>query len=58
MSLCHVWMNYLFKMLSCGQGGIDELKQCLDDDKGLYFLYRTTDVVDGHTTVKFVYIAW
>jgi len=53
--------NNVKKPLTCvasGSGDIDELKNCLEDDKPFYFLYRTTDTIDGHVTVKFVYIIW
>jgi len=41
-----------------GEGDSDELVEILSDDKPMYALYRTTDVVDDITTVKFVYITW
>ena len=41
-----------------GNGDIEELKQCLVDDRPMYALYRTVDVIDGYTTTKFVYIYW
>ena len=44
--------------MSKGDGDVDELKACLEDDRAFYFLYRTSDTIDGHVTVKFVYIIW
>lgn len=41
-----------------GTGGIDELKDELDDCQVMYALYRTTDTYDDIQTVKFVYIYW
>jgi len=41
-----------------GEGDIEELKECLQDDQVHYALYRTSDVIDDITTIKFVYIYW
>lgn len=41
-----------------GDGDCDEISEVLADDKPMYALYRTTDVVDEITTVKFAYIVW
>ncbi|XP_046365847.2 uncharacterized protein LOC124141792 [Haliotis rufescens] len=41
-----------------GDGGVDELKACLEPDKAMYSLYRVSDVVDDIVTVKFVFITW
>ena len=60
-SLVESAVNILVYCLQCvatGSGDLDELKGCLEDNKPLYFLYRTTDTIDGHVTVKFVYIIW
>ncbi|XP_059148978.1 uncharacterized protein LOC131936091 isoform X2 [Physella acuta] len=45
--------------MGCGEGGLDELKGCLDDSLPMYGLYRVTHTdADDITTVKFVYIIW
>ena len=41
-----------------GEGDIEEMKESLQDDQVHYALYRTSDVIDEITTVKFVYIYW
>lgn len=37
-------------------GGAEELKECLKSDVISYALTRVIDKVDGHETVKFVFI--
>jgi hypothetical protein len=41
-----------------GEGGIDALKELLFPDSVNYGIVRVTDIVDNHTTVKFVLIQW
>lgn len=41
-----------------GEGDSNEMVECFCEDKPMYALFRTTDVVDEITTVKFVYIIW
>lgn len=41
-----------------GEGDSQEIVDVLSDDKPMYALYRTTDVVDNYTVTKFVYIIW
>ncbi|XP_046560819.1 uncharacterized protein LOC124269828 [Haliotis rubra] len=41
-----------------GEGGLDELKACLEPENAMYALYRVSDVVDDIVTVKFVFITW
>ncbi|XP_052789352.1 uncharacterized protein LOC128224630 [Mya arenaria] len=41
-----------------GEGDSGEILEVLAEDKPMYALYRTTDVVDAITIVKFVYITW
>lgn len=43
-----------------GSGGLEELSSCLFEDKGnmTYGFYRTTQVVDMSTTVKFVFVTY
>lgn len=41
-----------------GSGDIEEFKECLEDDKVMYGLYRAKDTLDGIETIKFVYIYW
>lgn len=45
-------------LTATGEGDCDEISEVLADDKPMYALYRTTDVVDDITTVKFAYIVW
>lgn len=45
--------------MGCGEGGLDELKNNLDDSLPMYGLYRVSHTdADDITTVKFVYICW
>jgi len=46
------------KLVSTGQGDLDELITHLKDDQILYGLYRTTDTIDNTVAVKFVMIVW
>jgi len=46
------------KLIASGSGGLSELVSHLSLDSVAYGLYRTTDVYDGHVTVKFVAIYW
>ena len=41
-----------------GTGGHAEIVSRLQADKVQYGLLRVNDTVDGHTTVKFVFIQW
>lgn len=41
-----------------GDGDIEGLKAGLQDDQVMYGLYRTSDVMDDLTIVKFVYLYW
>jgi hypothetical protein len=41
-----------------GSGGLTELHGHLDASQIQYAMVRMTDVVDGHETVKFVWIVW
>lgn len=41
-----------------GGGGLDELRRHLDVKQIQYALVRLQDVVDGHSTTKFVWIVW
>jgi drebrin-like protein len=41
-----------------GTGGVDALRAQLDDAQALYALVRLADSVDGHKTVKFVFVRW
>lgn len=41
-----------------GTGGHAELVARLQPEKVQYALLRVSDVIDGHTTVKFVFIQW
>ncbi|XP_067945536.1 uncharacterized protein [Watersipora subatra] len=54
--------NDVKKPLQCIATGqeadVEAMKGCLEDDRPLYFLYRTSDTIDSHVTVKFVYIIW
>jgi len=45
-------------LLSTGTGDLEELRTRLDENSVLYADYRTSDVYEGHTTVKFVLIIW
>ena len=45
-------------LVAKGNGGVEEIKEYLDDGQVMYALYRTTDVYDDIQTVKFVYIYW
>ena len=44
--------------LATGSGDIEELSEHLEYDQAAFGLYRTTDVIDEITVVKFVYIVW
>ncbi|KAH9487626.1 hypothetical protein Btru_070279 [Bulinus truncatus] len=45
--------------MGCGEGGLDDLKSCLDETLPMYGLYRVTHTDgDDITRVKFIYIAW
>jgi len=46
------------KLVSTGQGDLDELITHLKNDQILYGLYRTTDTIDNTVAVKFVLIVW
>jgi drebrin-like protein len=37
---------------------VEEIKQLFAKDKFVFALQRVTDVIDGHKTVKFVFINW
>ena len=41
-----------------GSGGIDDMKEYLNNEHIQYGLLRTTDTYDDIQTVKFVYIYW
>jgi len=41
-----------------GSGGVDELVSHLQDDGISYGLVKVTDIIDEHTTIKFVLIIW
>ncbi|XP_031555042.1 uncharacterized protein LOC116291949 [Actinia tenebrosa] len=43
---------------SKGTDGLDGIKGCLEEDKVAYALLRVPDVLDGISTVKFVYLQW
>eukprot|EP01097_Dermamoeba_algensis_P004592 TRINITY_DN2979_c0_g1_i1.p1 TRINITY_DN2979_c0_g1~~TRINITY_DN2979_c0_g1_i1.p1 ORF type:complete len:374 (-),score=81.51 TRINITY_DN2979_c0_g1_i1:35-1156(-) len=45
-------------LVSTGSGDLEELRTHLDENAVLYAYYRTSDVYEGHTTVKFVLIIW
>ncbi|XP_060586255.1 uncharacterized protein LOC132741996 [Ruditapes philippinarum] len=45
-------------LTATGEGDSDEIVEVLTEDKPMYALYRTSDVVDDITIVKFVYIIW
>ncbi|XP_045197912.2 uncharacterized protein LOC123552361 [Mercenaria mercenaria] len=45
-------------LTATGEGDSDEIVEVLSEDKPMYALYRTADVVDDITIVKFVYIIW
>ncbi|KAK0065608.1 hypothetical protein BgiMline_020825 [Biomphalaria glabrata] len=45
--------------MGCGEGGLEDLKSCLDETLPMYGLYRVTHKdADDITTVKFIYIIW
>jgi hypothetical protein len=46
------------ELVGTGSGGIEELKQHLDESKMFYGLLRVKDVIDQSVTVKFVFIIW
>lgn len=41
-----------------GNGGLDEFRNNFDESERMYGLLRVTDIIDGHTTIKFVFISW
>lgn len=41
-----------------GNGGLDEFRNDFDESERMYGLLRVTDIIDGHTTIKFVFIIW
>jgi len=43
-------------LLGSGEGGIDQLLEAVNDNNACFALLRVSDVYDGHTTVKFVYL--
>jgi len=45
-------------LIASGAGGIEEMVTHLTLDSVAYGLYRTTDVYDGYTTVKFLALYW
>lgn len=45
-------------VVASGNGTVEELYPHLTADKVIYALLRVTDVVDGHSTVKFVFISF
>eukprot|EP01098_Paradermamoeba_levis_P005747 TRINITY_DN2402_c0_g1_i1.p1 TRINITY_DN2402_c0_g1~~TRINITY_DN2402_c0_g1_i1.p1 ORF type:complete len:503 (-),score=209.72 TRINITY_DN2402_c0_g1_i1:44-1552(-) len=45
-------------LVSTGSGGLDELRSHFDTSSINYAFYRTSDVYEGHVTVKFVLILW
>jgi len=46
------------ELVGKGSGGIEELKQRLNETKMFYGLVRVTDQIDNSVTVKFVFIIW
>lgn len=50
--------KFTLDLLGKGSGGFDEFMGALDEEKACFGLYRTTDVYDGHTTVKFVFVKY
>lgn len=50
--------KFTLDVLGSGSGGFDDFMGALDESKVCFGLYRTTDVYDGHTTVKFVYVKY
>jgi len=46
------------KLAGTGSGGLDEMKDHMRPDNVVYGLYRTTEQIDGSTTVKFCFIDW
>lgn len=45
-------------VLASGTGGVEEIAPHLTNDSVVYSLLRVEDVIDGHTTVKFVFISF
>lgn len=43
-------------LLGCGEGALDQLLEVVNDNNACFALLRVSDVYDGHTTVKFVYL--
>lgn len=46
------------KVLSSGTGDVAAILSLFEAKEVNFALYRVTDVIDGHKTVKFVYIKW
>ncbi|KAI8911539.1 hypothetical protein EDD86DRAFT_245818 [Gorgonomyces haynaldii] len=45
-------------LVAKGTGGVSQFVQYLVPDKFVYILTRVTDIIDGHKTVKFVFVSW
>jgi len=41
-----------------GTGGLEEFRASFDENERMYGLLRVIDIIDGHSTVKFVFVAW
>uniref|UniRef100_A0A7S4I819 Coactosin n=1 Tax=Vannella robusta TaxID=1487602 RepID=A0A7S4I819_9EUKA len=41
-----------------GTGGLGEFRDNFDESQRMYGLLRVTDIIDGHTTIKFVFVSW
>lgn len=55
----YAWLEGPVQCLGCGEGGLDDLKNYLDDSMPMYGLFRVSHTDDNDmTTVKFVYIVW
>merc|ERR1712217_408710 len=43
---------------SSGTSGIEEFQEQFDENERQYGLLRVEDIYDGHTTIKFIFVAW
>ena len=58
---CHFENNNIkssLELLGSGSEELDEVIDLLEYDQAAFGIFRTTDIIDDITTVKFVYIQW
>lgn len=55
--MCAEWASKnTLALLGSGEGSLDDLLASVNDSNACFALLRVSDVYDGHTTIKFVYL--